>query len=121
MGCFPMPFASERRRHPRAEAHGQLQIALPVLREIDIIDVSRSGMLVSSSDEVPPGTRGHLRVLLGGRPFAAVVVVRRVGGRTSGAPQPYSLGLAFVPLDPQSTQVLEAFLSSSEPHARPSR
>jgi hypothetical protein len=112
-----MADAPERRRHPRIAVADHVQICVPVVYEVEVVDLSRSGMLLAADARVETGTRGQVRVVLGGKPFAASVEVKRVADRAPGARASSSIGVAFTGLDAQSEQVLESYVPVSKPAA----
>lgn len=100
----PVP---DRRRTPRVETQGRLQVRLGRRLRVRIVDISASGALLASDEPLPAGSTGRLQVLLGGGQFEGEIAVRREqavpGGRVL-------LGTSLTPAQPRHQETLEAFL-----------
>ena len=107
----------ERRRSPRYEARAGELVVLPFAVSVQVIDISVAGVLMESSRPVAVGTRGSLRLNVGGTPFSAEVEaelnrrsgVRRVSEATSGKGLKYRIGASFTSMNPEHRQVIERF------------
>jgi hypothetical protein len=102
----------ERRRAVRTTLYGQPAM-WPATVEVRVLDISVAGVLLQTSQPIDAGTRGCLRLNLGGAPLVADVEVRRVSplvedGRDNG----YGVGVVFVAITPEHRQLLERLASS---------
>ena len=97
----------ERRRSPRQDAEGELAI-LPTAMNVRVLDISTGGVMLGTSRSVDLGTRGRLRLNLGGSPFAADVQIQRV---SAGPADGYLLGAMFLGLDDSSRLMIERFMT----------
>lgn len=107
-----MPAPSvERRRHERVEPAEEVRLDVPVVVHAEVLDLSRSGALISTSAGLQVGQRAELQVLLERQPFTARFEVRRVelGTETPGGRR-YRVAAAFQSLDEKSRQALKRFL-----------
>lgn len=102
----------ERRRSARAVivSGDRSDLSLPVSTTVQLIDISQSGVLLSSSQKLDIGQRAQLRTRVGPEPLTVQVEVRRVanGGRTGHGS--YKLGAEFVALDEENQRKIERFL-----------
>jgi hypothetical protein len=102
--------ATDRRRSPRFECAGDVQLAVVVRISVPVVDLSRGGMMFTSPVSLEEGSRGRLTVCLTNTSFAADVEVRRIDALNAG----YRIGASFVSMDDQSRQNLAAFLTAAE-------
>ncbi len=109
----------ERRRHRRLTPDEDVRLSLSVLLEVEIIDVSTSGLMFSSEVELTIGHRLQVLTLLGGEPFSAWVDVRRAERESPLSPQARRCryGAAFVAIEEKSRRNLQRFLSHGSPSA----
>lgn len=101
----------ERRRTPRvAMGPGAgMGMALPV--SVQLMDISASGVLISSPQKMEVGQRGRLQLTLGGQPLNVEVEVRRVvEGKEALGRSRYRLGASFVVPDEAARRSVEHFL-----------
>jgi hypothetical protein len=99
----------DRRQYPRRRLEGELA-GVQTTVSVQILDISRAGVLLQCSGPVQIGDRGALRLSLGGQPFTADVEVQRVtSGVTRG--QNYRVGVAFLGFTPEHAQLIERFIS----------
>lgn len=104
------PF-EERRRSPRVRVpRSDVEVSLTTSTTVQLLDISQSGVMLSSAQRVEIGRRAQLRTRIGTEPLTAQVEVRRVsnGGRTGHGS--YRLGAEFVALDEESRRKIERFL-----------
>ena len=107
------PFGSaDRRRFPRHVPGHDLTLTLPNVIDAEILDISTSGALLSSSVPLKVGQRGGLRTLLGREPFSAWFEVRRAEEGTLGAR--HRLGVTFTALPEQAQRTLQNFVKADE-------
>ena len=103
---------TDRRRHPRHAPGHDLMLTLPNVIDAEILDISTSGALLSSSIPLKVGQRGGLRTLLGREPFSAWFEVRRAEEGTLGAR--HRLGVTFTALPEQAQRTLQNFVKADE-------
>lgn len=109
-GCGP-PGGIERRRYPRVPPTEDLKLAVPVLLDTEVLDISHCGALLSTSGVVEPGERAQLRLVLDGEPFNTWVHVVRVhSGTMDGTGTRQRVGVSFVTLDGGSRRTLQRFI-----------
>jgi hypothetical protein len=99
----------ERRRSPRRTVHGEIAVVVPTIANVQLLDVSLSGVLLLSDQSFEMGTEGGLSVNLDGSRFRADVHVQRV---VAASPEVgYRLGARFVALSPDDRQLIERFMA----------
>lgn len=99
----------ERRRSPRYMTGAGEFAFLPVAASVQVLDISQAGVLLRSQQPVKVGTRGRLRLSVGGSPFTAEVEVRRVSQGPAEGGNGYRVGVMFVDIDPEHRQIIERF------------
>lgn len=97
----------ERRRSPRYEIDAGELAVLPVAISVQVLDISPAGVLLQSSQPAKPGSRGRLRMTIGGLPLSAEVEVRRVSPGVGNVG--HRIGLMFVEISPEQQQMIERF------------
>lgn len=100
---------AERRRAPRVAPLHRREIRWPSWSTVELIDISTSGVFLTSPVALEAGERAQLRLRLGERSFNAEVEVRRghaQGARRTGFP----LGAVFTYVDDASRFTLDDFL-----------
>ena len=106
----PLGFA-ERRRHPRSAPAVDFVVSIPTVVQIELLDISASGALFSTTAHVAPGHRCQLRTLLEREPFSALVEVLRVEpGTQSSLERRSHVGLRFGGIDENSRRTLQRFV-----------
>lgn len=109
---------SERRRHPRQLPPPTLELAIPIISQGDVIDLSESGALISTLIPFSLGDRARLSLLVGREPFGAWgTVVRVEEGTRMGRTLRYHIGLKFTVIDEQNRLVLQRFVRREPPRA----
>jgi hypothetical protein len=99
----------ERRSHPRLADMPDVAVEWPTYVTVQITDISRRGVLLTTLALPPTGTTGWLRVRLGNAAFLAGVEVRRAEARRP--PEIGNrIGAAFVAIDETSRRALDEFL-----------
>jgi hypothetical protein len=103
----------ERRGRPRLMPDEDLRLSLSVLLEVELIDLSTSGLMFSSEVELTIGHRLQVVTLLGGEPFSAWVDIRRAERESPLSPEARRCryGAAFVAIEEKSQRNLRRFLS----------
>ena len=96
----------ERRRSKRyVMKSGRAVLPLPVA--VQVLDIGVGGALLQSNRPINVGTRGSLRLNVGGTPFTADLEVRRL---STGSPATgYQIGTIFVDISPEDRDVIEHF------------
>ena len=108
----------ERRRHARQPPPPTLELAIPIISQGDVIDLSESGALISTPIPLSLGDRARLSLLVGREPFGAWgTVVRVEEGTRMARTIRYHIGLAFTSLDEQNRIVLQRFVRREPPRA----
>lgn len=103
---------TDRRGAVRLIAGRDTELGQPDWRTVELIDISRTGVLFSSPMPLDSGERGELRVRLEQGSFAAQVETRR--SDLSKTPRTaYRVGAAFVSLDERSRLHLEEFIGDA--------
>lgn len=107
-----MNAAAERRRDPRVPVQRQVPaVTLPVSATVQLLDISETGVLLSSMQPLDVGRRAQLRLRVGTEPLTVMVEVRRLApAPRPGYTSPYRMGAEFVNLDEDSRRKIEAFL-----------
>jgi c-di-GMP-binding flagellar brake protein YcgR len=97
----------ERRRSPRYEIEAGELAVLPVAISVQVLDISPTGVLLQSSQPAKLGSRGRLRMTMGGMPLSAEVEVRRVSPGVGNAG--HRIGVMFVEISAEQRQMIERF------------
>lgn len=78
---------------------------------VRVVDISRSGVLLTSRAELTPGDRVELRARVGQRSISIPLVIRHVSAeRRPHGPVRYRAGAAFANLTTEQRVVLEELL-----------
>lgn len=113
-GTSGQPFV-ERRRHARRQPAPDVAISLPATYDVEVLDISGGGALISTPGHVSVGQRARLRTLLEREPFSAIVEVLRVDpGTRVGDDRREHVGLTFVSLDDNSRKTLHRFVKDAK-------
>ena len=102
----------ERRRSPRTAitSGDRPDLSLSVSTTVQLVDISQSGVLLSSSQKLDVGQRAQLRTRVGPEPLTVQVEVRRVANGGRAGHGSYRLGAEFVALDEDNQRKIERFL-----------
>ncbi len=103
----------ERRRQPRVTMPTEQQVGLPLSVTVRLVDISNSGVLLSSTQKMAVGQRARLQTTLGQDPFNASVEVRRVTemGPDAGGRGRYKIGAVFMGMDEATNRSMQRFLN----------
>ena len=72
---------------------------MPIVASVQVMDISRTGVLLAADCRFSPGDSGTLCVDINGTSFKAAIQVQRVApGRTGG--HRHELGASFLTLNP---------------------
>jgi hypothetical protein len=99
----------ERRHSPRYEVKTGELAGLPFSMSVQVLDLTVAGVLLQSSRSLEVGTRGCLRLNVGGTPFVADIEVQRVSDATAARNLTYRMGAVFVNITPENRQAIERF------------
>ena len=103
----------ERRRWTRVECAEDCQVMLDESIPVRVVDVSRSGILVTTKTPLPVHARAALSVVVRGRSFNTMVEIRHASvDRKVRAGTRYRAGAAFAPLDVEQRVQLEQLLGT---------
>lgn len=97
----------ERRSSQRVILDHELPLAPPHSLAVRVLDVSVDGVLLQTTRTIERGTRGRLRLNIGGSSFAADIQVQRVMAQPQAGA--YHVGATFVGIRAQHRQVIERF------------
>jgi len=90
-------------------------VAVPVPLTVRLIDISASGVLISSPQRMEVGQRARLQLTLGGEPLNVEVEVKRVAvGPEAIGRNRYRLGASFVTPNEYARRSVEQFLRADE-------
>jgi hypothetical protein len=91
---------------------------MPILTRGEVLDLSESGALLSTTVGLAVGERTRLSLLVGREPFSAwAKVVRAEPGTRAGQTTHYHIGVVFTSVDGRNREVLSRFVRR-EPSAR---
>ena len=99
----------ERRRFPRRRVEDQVT-AVPTSSNVQVVEISTGGVLLRTSRPLAPGTKGTLRLNLGGEPFSGLLQVRRLSPVPEHA-LGYHVGAQFIDMSPDNARLLGRFIS----------
>ena len=99
----------ERRKSPRRAVHGEIA-TVSTMVNVQLLDVSLSGVLLQSDEPLEKGTEGSLSVDLDGSRFTADVRVQRAADSEVGQ----HLGARFVAVSPDRHRLIERFMGGSQ-------
>jgi hypothetical protein len=100
----------ERRRYARRAPAQDARLSLPVVHDIQVADISESGMLFWCGSALRVGQRVRFRVLLDREPFTASAEVVRTDAERDPTRSRHCIGARFVALDENSARTLKRFL-----------
>ena len=101
----------ERRRSARTtDGLARIEALLPLNATVRVLDISESGMLLTSPQALTVGSRGHVRLRLGADPMTLHLEVRRVVEERQHGTVTYRLGTDFVAMDEETRNKIERFL-----------
>lgn len=103
----------ERRRFPRVPiVHDAPRVELPVSATVQLLDISQTGVLLASAQQLGVGRRARLRTRVGSEPLIVQVEVRRVAAASRTTQGPWRLGAEFVGMDEESQRKIDRFLKT---------
>ena len=106
----------ERRRFPRVDVPAHA-FHLTVVHDIEVVDISSTGVMFTSLGDLQVGQRARLLTVLGGRPFSAALELRRLERESPLSPDARRsrFGAIFLSMDETSQQALHRFLRIGTP------
>ena len=69
---------------------------MPIVASVQVIDISRTGVLLAADRPFAPGDRGTLCVAINGSALKAAIQVQRVAPVRTGGSHRHELGASFV-------------------------
>jgi hypothetical protein len=111
----PSVFPGDRRRTPRLTPRHPTQVELSAVMDIEVLDLSETGVLLACDCVLDIGHRTQVRILLGREPFVAWIEVKRIAeikGQSGRSPGRYLVGAVFTSVDDHSARALRQFLPS---------
>lgn len=101
----------EQRRAPRVRDSG-VRSAIRTRANVQVVDVSRDGVLLQTDKPFEVGSHCTLRLMLGGTPFTAAVAIRHVSVISADRRScSYRVGAAFLGLTTDSRRAIEQWVS----------
>jgi hypothetical protein len=94
----------ERRRAVRHRVEDQ-PASLPIIASVQLLDISRTGVLLAADCPLIPGDQGTLCVDINGSSFKAAIQVQRVVPARTGGHR-HELGASFLTSDPEHNLLL---------------
>ena len=101
---YGSPDGRERRRAVRQRVEDQ-PASLPNVASVQVMDISRTGVLLAADSTFTPGDRGTLCVDINGSSFKASIQVQRVGPARTGGHR-HELGASFLSPNPEHNLLL---------------
>ena len=98
------PGGRERRRAVRRRVEDQ-PASMPFIASVQVMDISRTGVLLAADCAFTPGDRGTLCVEINGSSLNAAIQVERVAPARTGGHR-YELGSSFVTSSPERNLLL---------------
>jgi c-di-GMP-binding flagellar brake protein YcgR len=103
----------ERRRFPRHELMSPVALRVPTVHDVQLVDISRTGILFACQQPFQVGQRAHIRTLLARQPFTAAIRIVRAAHH----PAPHMtgaccFGAVYAELDETSRRNLQSFLAA---------
>ena len=99
------PDGAERRRAVRRRIEDQTA-AMPFVASVQVIDISRAGVLLAADCSFTPGDTGTLCVDINGRSFKAAIQVLRIAPARTGDHR-HELGASFLTPGPEHDLLLK--------------
>ena len=103
----------ERRREPRVPMTDDPLVGVPLAATVRLVDISASGVLLSTTQKMAVGQRARLRTTLGPDSLTIEVEVRRVsdGSKEGNGPGRFRIGAVFTKMDEAASRSVQHFLS----------
>jgi hypothetical protein len=104
---FGSPEGRERRRAVRQRVEDQ-PASMPMIASVQLMDISRTGVLLAADCTLTPGDQGTLCVDINGSSFKAAIQIQRVAPARTGGHR-HELGASFLTSDPEHNLLLGHF------------
>ena len=101
---YGSPDGRERRRAVRQCVEDQ-PASMPIVASVQVMDISRTGVLLAADCTLRPGDQGTLCVDINGSSFKATIQVQRVAPARTGGHQ-HELGASFLTSNPEHNPLL---------------
>ena len=98
------PDGQERRRAIRRRVEAQ-SAAMPIVASVQVMDISRAGVLLAADYPFNPGDTGTLCVDIKGSSFKAAIQVQRIAPARTGGHR-HELGASFLTAGPEHDLLL---------------
>jgi hypothetical protein len=110
----------ERRRSARSPAAEGASLQLPLIHDVDLVDISQGGVLIATNATLRIGQRALLRILLNREPLVASVEILRLEPDTLvGAESTHRrYGARFLAVDDRARRTINAFLRAGSGDSR---
>jgi hypothetical protein len=106
----------ERRRFPRHNLRRHAVVHVPVVHEVQLVDVSRTGILFACARPFAVGQRVEIRAVLARQPFSASIQIVRSAQHDAAATKgALCFGATILGVDDASRRTLQSFLVSATP------
>jgi hypothetical protein len=105
---------AERRRAPRVQAPREHRLSLDMSVPVQVVDISRSGVLLASKAELTVGDRAQLSATIGQSAVRVAIEIRHVSVDTSarGGRIRYRAGAVFAPMSAEQRVILDQLLGA---------
>jgi hypothetical protein len=101
---YGSPDGRERRRTARRRVEDQ-SASVPLVASVQVIDISRTGVLLAADCALSPGDQGTLCVDINGSSFKAAIQVQRVAPARRGGHR-HEVGASFLTSHPDHNLLL---------------
>ena len=101
---YGSPDGRERRRAVRQRVEDQLA-SMPIVASVQVMDISRTGVLLAADWPLTRGDQGTLCVDINGSSFKAAIQVQRVAPARTGGHR-HELGASFLTSNPEPNLLL---------------
>ena len=101
---------ADRRQHARHRCPEDLHLTVFGVLDVELVDISSTGVLFRSACAFPEGERLELQTVLAGEPFAAVVEVRRSQQVPGSGVRPYRIAASFASIGRDTARRLQGLL-----------
>jgi hypothetical protein len=108
----------ERRRFPRHDLRRPAVLHVPVVHDVQLVEISRTGALFACAHPFAVGQRVEIRAVLARQPFVATIqIVRTARHALSATDGALCFAATILALDDASRRTLQNFLASAAPPA----
>lgn len=100
----------ERRRYPRQAPAHAARLSVPAVHDVEVLDISQSGILFWCRAPLHVGQRAQIRTVLDRDPFTASIEIVRMERDLHYTRNRQYFGARFVAIDETSQRNLQRFL-----------